>query len=396
MRERLIHNATITLLFVAALIGGLLGYAIWMQYRAVDALASEIAKLSVIPESNGGVLIVQALSKPITLNVNGKKIEIPQEITSAWVGKFYRSYTKREEYRIKSSEVLSLLKDMAPRFHVKPVSARFGINKIDKNLIEKVPSVSGHMLNIDESLKSVTKALSNGLSEANLVLEAIEPNLSLKSLSEMGITGMLASGSSDFAGSTDARITNIKVGASKYDQTFINPGDEFSFNDRLGEVTAAEGYVPGLVIKGFKLIPEYGGGLCQVSTTMFRVAAHSGLKITERRPHSQPVRFYNPQGFDSTIYPGVVDLKFVNDTTAPIMIQSSIKGTVITFEMYGAPDGRKTAINGPQILQSNPDGSLKTVLTRAVTYADGTTKKDQFYSNYKSPGLFEIVKNPLE
>ena len=181
----------------------------------------------------------------------------------------------------------------------------------------------------------------------------------------------------------------------------VPAGQTFSFVDHLGEVEASTGYLPELVIKGDKLIKEYGGGVCQVSTTMFRAAIYSGLKIDERQAHSLAVRYYSPIGFDSTVYPGVVDLKFTNDTPGTMLIQSHVEGSRITFDMFGVSDQRITKLDGPYVYQSNPDGSQKTVFSRTITYpptpdGSGETKKESFYSSYKSPALFTVVKNPLE
>jgi vancomycin resistance protein YoaR len=176
----------------------------------------------------------------------------------------------------------------------------------------------------------------------------------------------------------------------------LKPGQEFSFNQTLGAVDASGGYLPELVIKSGKIIPEYGGGLCQVSTTVFRAAVAAGLAILERHPHSIPVRYYNPQGFDATVYPGVSDFRFKNDTSAYILLQSKIVGSKLYFEIYGTSDGRKVAIDGPRQYDVKSNGALKAVLTRTVTYADGTEKKDVFYSSYQSSSAFVTIRNPLE
>ncbi|MBI2065438.1 MAG: VanW family protein, partial [Candidatus Yanofskybacteria bacterium] len=151
-----------------------------------------------------------------------------------------------------------------------------------------------------------------------------------------------------------------------------------------------------LVVKNGKLIPEFGGGICQVSTTLFRAATAAGLPILERRGHSLPVRYYNPQGFDATIYPGVIDLKFKNDTSNNILIQNKIEETRLSFEIYGSENDRKIEIDGPNILEQKPDGSMKTILTRKIVLPDGSIKEDIFRSTYKSPALFPLEKNPLE
>lgn len=381
-------------LIIIAALGGFLGYGFWLEHEADKALAVEINKLLAPRESNYSEYLTTAFAGNITLSAGEDRITVPQKLSGAWLEQFYRNYTKRIEYRVKSDAVVSYLTEIAPRFRIAPVNARFA--SAENSIVESVPSFNGQSLNIQGSFASAMRAFSNGQSEVELATDAIEPEISLRKLEDMGITALLNTGQSSFKGSGSERIHNIKTGASKFDHTIIQSGEEFSFNGRVGEVDAANGYLPGLVIKGNKLIPEYGGGLCQVSTTMFRAAMNAGLAIIERRPHSLPVRFYNPQGFDATVYPGAADLRFRNDTQYPILIQANIKGSEIAFEFFGTPDGRTVDIKGPIVYESNPDGSLKAVLNRTVTYADGSSKKDQFWSNYKSPGLFEVVRNPLE
>ena len=109
-----------------------------------------------------------------------------------------------------------------------------------------------------------------------------------------------------------------------------------------------------------------------------------------------PVRYYNPQGFDATIYPGVTDLRFKNDTAKHLLIQSHIEDTKLIFEIFGSSDGRQVELADPKILEQNSNGSMKIVLTRKITAAGGTVKEENFWSNYKSPASFPLERNPLE
>jgi len=157
-----------------------------------------------------------------------------------------------------------------------------------------------------------------------------------------------------------------------------------------------EGYLPELVIKKGETIPEYGGGLCQVSSTAFRGAVQAGLEITERQNHAYPVRYYSPQGTDATIYPPHPDLRFKNNTPAYILIQTKIKGNKLYFEFYGSDDGRKVELIGPKTYDKKEDGSMKAVWTEKVSDKDGNpVLEKKFYSIYKSPALYPH-KNPLE
>ena len=139
---------------------------------------------------------------------------------------------------------------------------------------------------------------------------------------------------------------------------------------------------------------ELGGGLCQVSTTLFRSAIMAGLPILERKPHSFPVKYYNPQGFDATIYPGVVDLKFKNDTPHHILIQSRVEGTKLIFDIYGPDNGRKVVLDGPFQYDEKPNGSMKAYFVRKIYQGEILAREERFDSTYGAPAPLE--RNPLE
>ncbi len=235
----------------------------------------------------------------------------------------------------------------------------------------------------------IVQALAHGITTAELEVVITEPDVKgIADIEELRITTLLARGESDFAGSPSNRRFNIDIGTSRYHGVLIKPGDEFSFNDLLGPVDGAHGFKQELVIKANLTVPEFGGGLCQVSTTAFRAALRSGLPITERRNHSYAVRYYGTPGFDATIYPGNTDLRFTNDTPGYLLVQARVEGTKLVFEFWGTDDGRQVEIAGPSPYDRQPDGSVKATLTQTVT-RDGQVLIDEtFYSRYKSPNLF--------
>lgn len=339
---------------------------------------------------------------PISIAVDGDfKLEtaggssiIPSETVRAWVSVYFRDWTQRWEFLIDSDRAGEFLSALARRLDRPPTDARLAV--INGRLKEIKPAIPGRKLDVEKTLVRIFVALNSGRNSAVAVFEEPEPLISLDKLQALGINARLGYGQSNFAGSPDPRIHNIKTGSIKFSGVLIQSGEEFSFNKTLGEVTASTGYQAELVIKNRQLIPEYGGGLCQVSTTLFRAAMAAGLPILERHAHSLPVRYYNPQGFDATVYPGVSDFRFINDSPGPILIQSTVAGASLSFEIFGQSDGRRVVIDGPHTYETNPDGSLKTWLRRVVTTADGRQLKDTFYSNYKSPSLFPTVRNPLE
>lgn len=214
-------------------------------------------------------------------------------------------------------------------------------------------SANGAKLDQDQTKIDIENALmariaeesaANGL-QVILTVKSIAPDIDSAKLASYGLTELVASGMTNFIKSPANRIHNINVGASAIDGTLVKPGEEFSTLKALGKIDASAGYLPELVIKNNKTVPDYGGGLCQVSTTLFRTALNAGMKITERRNHSYRVSYYEPPiGMDATIFDPAPDFKFVNNYSSYIFIQSKIVGTKITFEFYGTKDSRQVEI----------------------------------------------------
>ena len=328
----------------------------------------------------------------LTIYVQEYNKTIPPETIESWLEPYVRDYTGKEDIRISPEDIHEYLTSIAPLVNIQPINARFIL--VNEKAEEFVPAEYGLNLNLETSKKLIIDAIINGVQEVNLSVELIEPAITLDRVNELGITTLIGRGESDFGGSPSSRIHNIKVGSAKYNGEIVKPDEEFSFNNILGEVDEKSGYQSELVIKGGKLVYEYGGGLCQVSTTLFRSAIMAGLPILERKPHSFPVRYYDPQGYDATIYPGVVDLKFKNDTSNHILIQSRIEGTKLIFDIYGPDDGRKIVLEGPFQYDQKANGSMKAYFVRKISYTDGATEENRFDSNYGAPAPRE--KNPLE
>jgi len=186
------------------------------------------------------------------------------------------------------------------------------------------------------------------VSEIDLALEVTKPMVSNDTIDNLGIKELIGKGTTNFKKSPANRITNITVGSAIFNGALVKPGEVFSTTKTLGSVSAEKGFLPELVIKEDTTKPEIGGGLCQVSTTIFRAALNAGLPIVERSNHRYRVSYYEPPvGMDATIYDPSPDLKFENNTSGYILIQTYISGTELTFEFYGTSDGRKVEISDP-------------------------------------------------
>ncbi len=254
------------------------------------------------------------------------------------------------------------------------------------------PGKNGRDLNIKSSIEEVITSMDNGLPETQLVVNEAEPSTKLEDTNDLGIKELVGFGDSSFRGSPKNRIFNIGVGVKKETGIILKPGQEFSFNEYLGPVDGEHGFLPELVIKKTGTVPEFGGGLCQVSSTVFRAAMKAGLPITARRNHSYAVEYYAPQGTDATIYPGVQDLKFLNNTPNSILIWPEIfEKTKLRFSFYGTRDGREVTLEDPQSYDKKSSGALKAVWRRTTKMPTGEVLKDTFNSVYQSPALFHKV-----
>lgn len=299
--------------------------------------------------------------------------------------------------KFKQETIKDYLITLAPLVNREPINAQLTIR--NDRVTAFALSQEGIRLEIEDNIPILAKELLNPpvSQEIELKTNKTQPKITTDSINNLGITDLLAIGVSNFSGSPRSRIHNIKIGTAKFNGVLIRPNEEFSFNNILGEIGPEQGYEPELVIKKDKTIPEYGGGLCQVSTTMFRAAIYAGLEITQRYPHAFPVKYYNPQGLDATIYPPFPDLRFVNNTPSYILVQTKINDYDLIFEFYGTDDNRKIEISGPYQYDIEEDGSMKARLIQKVYDEDkGLIIDKTFYSNYKSPNLYPVEGNPLE
>ncbi len=287
-------------------------------------------------------------------------------------------------------QVEEYLKEITSTINQYPINAH--LETEGNRAVVFQPAQEGYGVDIDKTVVQLIQNISgeNPVQKTTITAQKLLPKIALWQTNDLGINTLIGQGVSNFAGSPTNRIHNIKTGAAKFNGLILNPGEEFSFNTLLGGSGPEQGFLPELVIKKNKVVPEYGGGLCQVSTTVFRAAINSGLEITERKAHAFPVVYYSPQGFDATVYEPKPDLRFINDTSNHLLIQTIVQGRQLIFNFYGTADGRQIKIKGPYVLEKNEDGSMKAALTKEI-YRDGQLVNEQtFYSNYDSPNLYPI------
>ncbi len=266
------------------------------------------------------------------------------------------------------------------------------------------PSVNGQALDQTGVLADIKSSLAKPAENRQITLnvKVHPPDVNENNLSTLGINTLISEGVTYFPHSTADRITNITVGTSKFNGILIKPGDTFSFGQYLGDVDAANGYRPGLAIVGNKIEPQYGGGLCQVSSTAYRAALLAGLPITERVNHAYAVGYYTAPygvpGVDATIYEPQVDLKFVNDTGSYILVQTilDVPSATLKFDFYGTKT-KSGAIRGPFFVTGSNDETKAstTVFYRDIMDLTGKViKTDSVTTHYASSLDFTEVKKP--
>jgi vancomycin resistance protein YoaR len=235
---------------------------------------------------------------------------------------------------------------ISPLVDQDPVTPRFAI--VDGRVSDWQRGQNGYQIDLPATSAQIVQKFMAGENKISLITKTIINDSTIEA-NNLNIKEIIGTGQSIFTGSTANRRHNIAVGATALQGLLIKPGEEFSLIKALGEISDKTGYRQELVIKDNKTTPEYGGGLCQIGTTVFRAALATGLPITMRQNHSYRVSYYEPAGTDATIYDPLPDLRFINDTGNYILIQSRIVKNTLYFDFWGASDGRVATTTYPVI-----------------------------------------------
>jgi len=299
---------------------------------------------------------------------------------------------------------------------------RFPQNALLKLENEKVTAFKAADAGLELKQELATTELTNALSilenldadehVVELSVVITQPDIVNQDVNSLGINELIGKGVSYFTGSAAGRIHNLSLAASRINGTLVPPGEEFSFNNSVGDVSYATGYQSAYVIKDGRTVLGDGGGVCQDSTTLFRAVLDAGLPVTSRRAHSYRVVYYEKgnfkPGIDATVYSPTTDFRFKNDTPAYLLIQTTtdLSQAKLTYEIYGTPDGRVSSISNHRVWDQQPppeplyqdDPSLPAGTTKQVDFAawgskaafdytvvrNGETLIDRtFYSNFR-------------
>jgi vancomycin resistance protein YoaR len=334
-----------------------------------------------------------------------------QPVVEGTQGRYAITFDKRK--------LRSFLSELAPKLALMPQNARFIFNDETRQLEVIQKAVIGRQLNIEASITKIQEQALTGEHSINLELTLTPPPVTDDATAEqLGITELIHSEVSYFYGSSPERVQNILAGASRFHGLLVAPGETFSMAKALGDINLDNGFAEALIILGGRTIKGVGGGICQVSTTLFRTAFFSGFPIVERHAHAYRVAYYeknasnqiNPQlaGLDATVFVPLVDFKFINDTPYWLLMETYVNPSrsTLTWKFYSTSDGRRVEWNttGPINIQpapeplyrENPDlpsGEIKQVdwaadgadvtVTRIVYKGDTVHLQDTFITHYQ-------------
>jgi len=270
------------------------------------------------------------------------------------------------------------LGELKPIVDRRPENARFIFNDTTLQLDPYAPARIGRTLDVEASVVAINEALQRGEHTVALTVSEEQPAVKEGATgAELGITQNIITYSTYFYGSSEERVQNIKTAAERFRGVLVPPGATFSMGETLGDVSLDNGFAEALIIYGGRTIKGVGGGVCQVSTTLFRTAFFAGYPVVQRVPHAYRVSYYEQTasgavdsslaGLDATVYFPLVDFQFVNDTPHWLLMEAYVyEGTRrIEWKIYSTSDGRSVQWNttGPQnivkppppLFEENPD-----------------------------------------
>jgi vancomycin resistance protein YoaR len=285
---------------------------------------------------------------------------------------------------VDENKLRALLESWAAQIAVTPRNARLRFDQATQSPVVTQESRPGRKLDVDATLATIQWALASGSSSADLTVTTVLPAVDSNRIGEMGIRELVVGETTYFAGSSGERMRNIAVAAAKFEGVVIPPDGIFSFNQYVEDVSAANGFEDSLIIWGDRTAVGIGGGVCQVSTSIFRSAYAAGLPIVERYNHGYVVSWYGEPGLDATVFTPTVDFRFRNDTGAYLLMEPVMNADAgtLTINLYGTRPNRQVLISDPVKKEIQPpppalytvDESLAPGQTKQVDWqAEGMT-----------------------
>ncbi len=315
----------------------------------------------------------------------------PNELaTMLRVGKVRAGNGSQYVIQLDRASLQPKLEEISKQVNRKAQNARFIFNDGTGQVEPIQASTIGLTMDVPGSLETVENAVAQGQQGVLLNVSANQPQVSdTANGAQLGVTQLISAQTTYFYGSTAARLQNIQAASAKFHGLLVPPGATFSMGEYMGDVSLDNGFAEAMIIYGGKTIKGVGGGVCQVSTTLFRTAFFAGFPIPERHAHAYRVYYYEQlksgakdptlAGFDATVYFPLVDFKFTNDSPHWLLMETYFSPTSysLTWKFYSTPDGRTVQweTTGPTnvvpapkpVIQLNPEFSQDEI--KHVDYA---------------------------
>ncbi len=344
-------------------------------------LGVQVVQPSIADVSAQAVTAQQILSQPLQVTIPDAQPGDPgpwvyePEVLAHMIGvqKVGDGNGSSAQLALNKDTLQQMLSAIEPQVDRQAANARFHFDELTGQLIALSQSRTGRALDIGASVKAINDALLGGEHSVALVVHETQPAVSdTATAQELSITELLPNGeqTSYFYGSHTERVQNITTAAGRFDGVLVAPGETFSMGEALGDVSLDNGFTEALIIYGGHTIKGVGGGVCQVSTTLFRTVFFAGFPVVERVPHAYRVSYYEETasgrdaslaGLDATVYFPLVDFKFKNDSPNWILMETSVSGDSLTWKFYSTYDGRtvKWDTTGPQNIVPVPEAQFK-------------------------------------
>lgn len=356
--------------------------------RALDVNAAAIATQRIVQGAARG--LVELTAQPVISQITAEMLEPKRDLAQTMINSRIDINTGDDVWRIQQSTLRQALvlpergvladptfderiigeefAEMAAAVKSEPKSATLGW---DDGLAVVEPDVRGRTLNVAATVQEVIAAArTSDQRTVNAQYDDVLADVRADNLDELGITGLLATGDSNFVGSSWERAENVRVSADHLTHTLVRPGETYGFNESIGPITLENGFVQGMIIQGSRIVEDVGGGACQASTTVFRAALKAGLPI-DHEFHTFRLAMYEhdswPPGLDAAIFQPedpndwATDLYFTNNTDNWLLVEFVINDTHAYCSIYGTPPGYEVEIDVPYISDAKkPEGPIET------------------------------------
>lgn len=286
-------------------------------------------------------------------------------------------------YRFDEKKIRSLVDKIRS---VSAVPAKDATISFSGGIRRIIPDAIGTTIDADASLRAIESAVREERTSVALSIVLDHPNVTVSDLQH--VDTLLSRYTTRYPAWRKDRTHNVKLAASAIDGTLLRPDEVFSYNQEVGPRLKEKGFREALIYVRGKIVPGTGGGVCQVSSTVYNAALLANLEIVERSHHSMPVP-YVPMGRDATVAYGLLDLKFRNTTSAPVYLAARTAGSRLTVEVYGSAKDKKDVrvITGAPKRIERPNGKVVTAVRvfRVVTNETGESSKIQISYDRYSP-----------